>query len=131
MAEAGLHGGARRRARVHADYGLCGPTARVGYGLPDLSQQEEQDHGVLTEGSDRPERQRRVVGSEVRAAGMGGAHGEVNAGRLWASDPHGSVCGAPAEVPRGLGRSESHLWRGIKAVDGFHLQRRRAQFRPH
>jgi hypothetical protein len=36
--------------------GVRGPTARVGYGLPDLAQQEEQDHVVLTEGSDRPER---------------------------------------------------------------------------
>jgi hypothetical protein len=53
-----------------------GPAARVGYGLPDLAQQEEQDHVVLTEGSYRPERQRRVVGGEVRAAGIGGAHGE-------------------------------------------------------
>jgi hypothetical protein len=91
MAEAGLHGGARRRARVHADYGLCGPTARVGYGLPDLSQQEEQDHGVLTEGSDRSERQRRVVGGEIRVAGTGGARGEVDAGRLRASDPTGRL----------------------------------------
>jgi hypothetical protein len=55
--------------------GVRGPAARVGYGLPDLSQQEEQDHGVLTEGSDQPERQRRVVGDEVRAAGTGGARG--------------------------------------------------------
>jgi hypothetical protein len=45
--------------------GVRGSGARVGYGLPDLSQQEEQDHGVLTEGSDRPERQRMVVGGEV------------------------------------------------------------------
>jgi hypothetical protein len=45
--------------------GVRGLASRVGYGLPDLSQQEEQDHGVLTEGSDRPERQRRVVGGEV------------------------------------------------------------------
>jgi hypothetical protein len=36
--------------------GVRGPAARVGYGLPDLAQQEEQDHVVLTEGSDRPER---------------------------------------------------------------------------
>jgi hypothetical protein len=32
--------------------GVRGPAARVGYGLPDLAQQEEQDHVVLTEGSD-------------------------------------------------------------------------------
>jgi hypothetical protein len=52
-----------------------GPAARFGYGLPDLAQQEVQDHFVLTEGSDRLERQRRVVGGEVRAAGTGGARG--------------------------------------------------------
>jgi hypothetical protein len=52
---------------------MRGPAARVGYGFSDLAQQEEQDHVVLTEGSDRPERQRRVVGGEVRAAGTGGA----------------------------------------------------------
>jgi hypothetical protein len=55
--------------------GVRGPAIRVGYSLPDLAQQEEKDHVVLTEGSDRPERQRRVVGGEVRAAGMGGARG--------------------------------------------------------
>jgi hypothetical protein len=45
--------------------GVRGPAARVGYGLPDLAQQEDQCHVVLTEGLDRPERQRRVVGGEV------------------------------------------------------------------
>jgi hypothetical protein len=55
--------------------GVRGPATRVGYGLPDLAQQEEQDHVVLTEGSDRLERQRRVVGGKVRAAGMSGARG--------------------------------------------------------
>jgi hypothetical protein len=55
--------------------GVCGPAARVGYSLSDLAQQDELDHVVLTEGSDRPERQRRVVGGEVRAAGTGGARG--------------------------------------------------------
>jgi hypothetical protein len=55
--------------------GVRGPAATVGYGLPNLAQQEEQDHVVLTEGSDRLERQRRVVGGEVRAAGTGGARG--------------------------------------------------------
>jgi hypothetical protein len=56
--------------------------------------------------------------------------GEVNAGRLRASDPQGMARGAPAEVPRGLGRSQSHRQQGIKAADGFHLRRHRAQFRP-
>jgi hypothetical protein len=55
--------------------GVRGLATRVGYGLSDLAQQEEQDHVVLTEGSDRPERQRRVVGGEVRAAGTGDARG--------------------------------------------------------
>jgi hypothetical protein len=55
--------------------GVRGPGTRVGHGLPDPAQQEEQGHVVLTEGSDRPERQRRVVGGKVRAAGTGGAHG--------------------------------------------------------
>jgi hypothetical protein len=97
--------------------GVCGPAARVGYGLPDLAQQEEQDHVVLTEGSDQPERQRRVVGGEVRAAGTGGARGGFDAGRLRASDPHGSARSAPAEVPQGLRGSEGYRWQGIEGEE--------------
>jgi hypothetical protein len=35
---------------------------------------------MLTEGSNWPEKQRRVVGGEGRAAGTGGAHGGSDAG---------------------------------------------------
>jgi hypothetical protein len=58
-----------------------------------------------------------VVGGEVRAAGTGGARGEVDAGRLWASDPHGSARGAPAEVPRGLRGSKGYRRRGIEGEE--------------
>jgi hypothetical protein len=38
--------------RQRRSAGVRSPAARVGYGLPDLAQQEEQDHVVLTEGPD-------------------------------------------------------------------------------
>jgi hypothetical protein len=43
--------------------------------------------------------------------------GEVDAGRLRASDPPGSARGAPAEVPRGLRGSEKSRRRGIGVAE--------------
>jgi hypothetical protein len=43
--------------------------------------------------------------------------GEVDAGRLRASDSHRSARGAPAEVPRGLRGSEGYRRRGIKGEE--------------
>jgi hypothetical protein len=72
---------------------------------------------MLTEGLDWPERQLKVVGGGVRAAGTGGARGEVDAGHLRASDPHRSGRGALAEVLRGLRRSGKHRRRGIEVAE--------------
>jgi hypothetical protein len=51
--------------------------ARVGYGLPDLAQQDGEGALVLTEGSNWPGKQRSVADGEVRAAGRRGARGGI------------------------------------------------------
>jgi hypothetical protein len=43
--------------------------------------------------------------------------GEVDAGRLRASDPHGSARGTPAVVPQGLRGSEGYRRRGIEGEE--------------
>jgi hypothetical protein len=43
--------------------------------------------------------------------------GEVDVGRLWASDPHGSARGVPVEVPRGLRGSEGYRRREIEGEE--------------
>jgi hypothetical protein len=54
-----------------------GLATRVGYSLPDLAQQDGEGAVVLTEGSNWPEKQRRVIGGEVHAAGRRGACGGI------------------------------------------------------
>jgi hypothetical protein len=49
--------------------------------------------------------------------------GEVDAGRLRASDPHGSARRAPTEVPRGLRGSEAYRRRGIEGEEQTHRRR--------
>jgi hypothetical protein len=61
----------RRSAGVHV------LATRVGYGLPDLAQQDGEGAVVLTEGSNWPGRHRRVANGEVRAAGRRGARGGI------------------------------------------------------
>jgi hypothetical protein len=172
-AEAGLHGGARRRARVQADLGtgegangakrMLGARAsqnramrwrcRAAEGSPRWSYGGGalacvvRAQGWATAYRTYRNRKSRTTGCSPRARidrrgsawwsaarserrGRAALVGEVDAGRLRAFDPHGSARGTPAEVPRGLGRSESHRRRGIKAADGFHLRQHRAQFRP-
>jgi hypothetical protein len=72
---------------------------------------------MLTEGSNRPEKQRRVVGGEGRAAGTGGARGKVDVEALRASGHRGSTRGDPAKILRGLGRSGDHRRRGIARAE--------------
>jgi hypothetical protein len=50
---------------------VLGLAARMGYDLLHLAQKVQKRALVLTEGSDWPEKQRRVAGGEVQAAGMG------------------------------------------------------------
>jgi hypothetical protein len=57
---------------------------------------------VLTEGLNGPERQRKMVNYEVRAAKKAALVGKAAAGGPPASDHHGSARGVPAEVPQGL-----------------------------
>jgi hypothetical protein len=68
---------------------------------------------MLTEGSNWPEKQRRVVGGEGRAAGTGGARGKVDVEVLRASAHRGSTRGDPAKILRGLGRSGDHRRQSI------------------
>jgi hypothetical protein len=68
---------------------------------------------MLTEGSNWPEKQRRVVGGEGRAAETAALVEKVDAGVLQASDHRGSTRGDPAKILRGLGRSGDHRRRGI------------------
>jgi hypothetical protein len=63
---------------------------------------------MLTEGSNWPEKQRRVVGAEGRAAGMGGARGKVDLEALRASAHCWLTRGDPAKVLWGLGSSGDH-----------------------
>jgi hypothetical protein len=63
---------------------------------------------MLTKGSNWPEKQRRAVGGEGRAAGTGGARGGRRCRGLRACGHRGSTRGDPAKVLRGLGRSEDH-----------------------
>jgi hypothetical protein len=72
---------------------------------------------VLTEGSNWPEKQRRVVGGEGRAAGMGGAREGRRCRGLRASGHRGSTRGDPAKVLRRLGRSRDHRRRGIARAE--------------
>jgi hypothetical protein len=51
--------------------------ARVGYGLPELAQQDGEGAVVLTEGLNWPRKQHRVADGEVQAAGRRGAHGGI------------------------------------------------------
>jgi hypothetical protein len=51
--------------------GVRGLAARMGYDLLHLAQKVQERALVLTEGLDWLEKQRRVAGGEVRAAGMG------------------------------------------------------------
>jgi hypothetical protein len=68
---------------------------------------------MLTEGSNWPMKQRRVVGGEGRAARMGGAHRGRRCRGLRASGRRGSTRGYPAKILRGLGRSRDHRRRSI------------------
>jgi hypothetical protein len=57
--------------------GMRARAVRVGYGLPDLSQQDGEGAVVLTEGSNWLGKQCTVADNEVRAAGRRGARGGV------------------------------------------------------
>jgi hypothetical protein len=81
---------------------VCGLAARVGYGLPNLAQQDGESAVVLTEGSNWPGKQRRVADGEVRAAGRRGAHEGVRCRVSLASNHHGSTRGVPVGMPREL-----------------------------
>jgi hypothetical protein len=84
---------------------------------------------MLTEGSNWPEKQRRVVGGEGRAAGMGGARGKVDVEALRASAHRGLTRGDPMKVLRGLGRSGDHRRRGIARAEQDTGGGPRARFR--
>jgi hypothetical protein len=49
--------------------------------------------------------------------------GRVEAGRLRAPRLHGSTCGAPADMYRGLRRLENHQRRGIEVAEQTHRRR--------
>jgi hypothetical protein len=73
-AQGGESCGGSRSARQRSP--ACGvPAAGAGYGLRHLAQKGQERVLVLTEGSNWPEKQRRVAGGEVRAAGRRGACG--------------------------------------------------------
>jgi hypothetical protein len=63
---------------------MRGLATRMGYDLLHLAQKVQERALVLTEGSDWPEKQRRVASGEVRAAGMG-----QNRGRSCCRGPPG------------------------------------------
>jgi hypothetical protein len=62
---------------------------------------------LLTEGSNWPVKQRRVVGGEGRAARTGGAHGGRRCRGLRASGHRGSTRGGAVKVTRELGSTET------------------------
>jgi hypothetical protein len=77
-----------------------GPAARVGYSLPDLAQQEEQDHVVLTEW-----RCTDGVGEEAAAK------------VLLAPGLRGSAQSGAVKVPRGLRRTETRRRREVAVAE--------------
>jgi hypothetical protein len=65
-------GGSARRCIVGARV----PATRASFGLRHLAQDDQGNDVVLTEGLNGPERQRKMVGNEVRAVETGGTRGE-------------------------------------------------------
>jgi hypothetical protein len=90
-------GGSARRCIAGARV----PATRASFGLRHLAQDDQGNDVVLTEGLNGPERQRKMVGDEGRAARTGGAHGGRRCRGLHASGHRGSTRGDPAKILRG------------------------------
>jgi hypothetical protein len=81
---------------------------RASFGLRHLAQDDQGNDVVLPEGLNGPEKQRKMVGDEGRAARTGGARGGRRCRGLRASGHRGSTRGDPAKILQGLGRSGDH-----------------------